>query len=305
MRAADVAAGIVVFRPEPRIVIALAEALLAECAQVFVFINAFADEEVRRALREAGAELLECDVNLGIAEALNVLTLAAALRGARRIVLMDQDSVWPSGGVAQLGASLDSIIAAGGKPAVVGPLIVAPEGYKPPRYFRRPRWASVGLADPVRYIITSGTMLEIDAFRRIGRFRSDFFIDAVDTEWCFRAWARGYSCWAARDVKMLHTIGQGIERSRAFGARIPRHPRMRLLSYLRNQAHCITLPHVPWRWKTLLALHLGRLFLVVSLKREPGLVRAALRAIGDGLAGKLGPPSGAEAAPRLDGVSPN
>lgn len=300
-RCADVAAGIVVFRPDADILLALARGLLAECGAVFIFVNALADRSLVAQLRAMGARVSESDVNLGIAEALNFLTLAAILSNARRVVLMDQDSRWPEGGVAKLAAALDLLIEAGETPAVIGPKIVAPDGYKPPRYFRVGREINAG-AHAVRYIITSGSMLDLNAFRDVGPFRSDFFIDAVDTEWCFRAWARGRSCWVSRDVEMLHTIGQGVETSKALGTSIPRQPRVRLLAYLRNQTHCITLGHVPIKWKILLGLHLSRLFALLLLRREHGLAPAAGKAVWEGLVGRLGPPPGAEASAQLGDI---
>ncbi|MCV5902536.1 hypothetical protein OFN63_41200, partial [Escherichia coli] len=62
----------------------------------------------------------------------------------------------------------------------------------------------------VEFLATSGSLVDIAAFDRIGPFRDDYFIDAVDLEWCFRAWSRSYSCWIARAVAMEHTVGAGV-----------------------------------------------------------------------------------------------
>lgn len=39
----------------------------------------------------------------------------------------------------------------------------------------------------VQFSITSGSIFNLDIFRQIGLFREDYFIDAVDFEFCFRA----------------------------------------------------------------------------------------------------------------------
>jgi rhamnosyltransferase len=58
------------------------------------------------------------------------------------------------------------------------------------------------------HVITSGSLASVDAFRDIGPFREDFFIDFVDIEWCLRLRARGYLVVLACRPTMLHPIGR-------------------------------------------------------------------------------------------------
>lgn len=303
---ARVAAGVVVFRPERNALLELVHALRSETASVFVFLNGAIESDLESELRSLGAVLIASDHNLGVAEALNVLALAAILSGHRRLLLMDQDSVWPRGALQKLCAAMDAVCQAGHRAAVVGPIVRTPAsgGYKSPRYFSVGDAPAVGNAAPVRYLITSGSLIDLDLFRAVGRFRSDFFMDAIDTEWCFRAWAHGFSCWVVRDVEMIHTIGTGTMGSRWLGPPIPRQRPFRLYAYVRNQTHCLRLPHVSLLWKARIAAHLARVALISAFAGRPeyAMSRVFLPAVRDGLAGQLGPPPGAEQAVAL-GVS--
>lgn len=300
----DVAAGIVAFRPDPDQLLALARAAAREAAPVVVVANSALDDTLREALLDIGAQIVDAPCNLGVAEAFNICALIAMLAGKRRLLLLDQDSDLPRGAVARLSASLDVIAERGETPAVVGPAIVAPEGeanlFKPPRYFRRSRAVPVGHCQAVHYVISSGSLIDLQAFRQIGRFRSDFFIDAVDTEWCFRAWAKGASCWVDRGVRMPHRIGRGVVKTK-LGPAIPRQADFRLYAYVRNQAYCLTLAHVPALWKLRIGAHLARTVMVYWLdqSRSRSFLQAMAQAWRDGRVGKLGPPPGVEGAMTL------
>jgi rhamnosyltransferase len=253
-------------------------------------------------LAAAGAEIIDPPCNLGVAEAFNICALESALRGRKRLLLLDQDSEIPNEFIGALAARMDALIEAGAAPAVIGPRIVSPPNsrYKAPRYFRRKGVRSIAAADPVQYVISSGSLIDLARFRRVGPFRSDFFIDAIDTEWCFRAWRKGASCWAARDLDMVHRIGQGAHR--AIGPSIPRQPDFRLYAFARNQAYCLTQPAMPPLWKARFALHIVRVVLISWAARGFRWRFLALmaQAIRRGWSGKLGPPPGAEAAADLD-----
>lgn len=302
------AAGIVVFRPDPNLLLPLVDAMLQHCAPVIVFLNG-PHEAMAAALGNKPVRLIRSDYNLGVAEALNILVLAAAWEGKRRLLLLDQDSELSPVVVAQLGEAMDMLEARNEFPAAIGPRIVsplnAPSDFRAPRIFTQPGRASIGASTPVRFLITSGTLLNLEAFFRVGRFRSDYFIDAIDTEWCFRAWQRGYSCWVRADVCMEHRVGGGIMKAGILGPPIPLQTDMRLYSYVRNQAHGIRLPHVPRIWKVRFALHIVRLTLVAwahhgfSWRFLSNMIKAVWR----GLHGRLGPPPGAEnAAPLPDAL---
>jgi rhamnosyltransferase len=61
--------------------------------------------------------------------------------------------------------------------------------------------------------MTSGALMPTWIFDRIGMFMTEYFIDEVDTEYCYRIRAAGYLLADARDAVLLHHIGQPKRRT--------------------------------------------------------------------------------------------
>ena len=296
------AVGVVAFDPKRELIVPLLSSALTDADCAFVFVNAIIDDTVLHALHDLGpaCRIIRSEHNLGVAEALNIIALHAILAGYGRVLVFDQDSQPPPGLVTGLCQAMDTLAASGERPAVVGPAIVAPRGregeFKSPRYFRaRERFPLRGI-EPVRYVITSGSLVDLRAFRAVGKFRSDFFMDSVDTEWCFRAWSKGFSCWYVPALAMEHTVGEGM-----LLGRYPRQSDMRMYTWFRNQVVTISLPHVPMLWKLRLAAYAAMLAAAVILdaRFDKGIVRSIGRAFVDGWRRKLGPAPGAQMTRQL------
>lgn len=294
--AAQILAGITVFRPDPDLLFDLMERLRRDGLPILVQVDgitgeAIAPDTLDRLARIPGLEIAQAARNDGIGAALNALVARARARGAGRLLVFDQDSTPPAGLAAALAGRLHSL--AGERPAAIGPRAVAPEGEprrsRAPRYLAMPGRAERPGARPVRFLITSGTLLDLDVFDEVGPFREDYVIDAIDTEWCFRAWSRGLSVWLAPDLAMPHRVGHDVVRRGPIA--FPRQTPARMATYLRNQAHGLRLPHVPLGWKLRSLAYLPLQALLYSLDGpHPArmLVRLA-RAARDGFAGRLGP----------------
>jgi len=56
--------------------------------------------------------------------------------------------------------------------------------------------------------MTSGDLLRLAAFRDLGGFREDLFIDRVDNEFCLRARRRGWRIVQKQDALLLHRMGR-------------------------------------------------------------------------------------------------
>jgi rhamnosyltransferase len=76
------------------------------------------------------------------------------------------------------------------------------------------------LVDPGRYkgrrwmerkeVISSGCLLSMKIFDALGPFREDFFIDVVDTEYCFRARKNHYKVIFVLEPLLRHSIGNKL-----------------------------------------------------------------------------------------------
>jgi rhamnosyltransferase len=61
--------------------------------------------------------------------------------------------------------------------------------------------------EEVESVITSGSLIPLAVHAAVGPFRDEFFIDYVDSEYCFRARAKGYRVIRTTQPLMSHTIG--------------------------------------------------------------------------------------------------
>ncbi|TXN22352.1 glycosyltransferase family 2 protein [Methylobacterium sp. WL9] len=292
---ADIAAGVTLFHPRPEHVAALVAAFSVPVPHVFAYDNGGVSLETRAVLdRSDGVRVIGTGDNVGVGAALNRMAEAATAAGARYLLLLDQDSEPSPELILGLRAAMGRLSPMQG-PAMVGPVQRPVEGRKTPRYpLRRGVPALPGL-DPVEFMATSGSLLDLAAFARIGPFREDYFIDAIDLEWCFRAWAAGHSCWVDRATPMAQCVGSGIIRARWLPVAIARQPLFRMETYIRNTVYGWRLAHVPRRWKlTQMAyLPLQTALYWSDSGYKPAVLGRLLRAAANGFRGRLGRPAGA------------
>lgn len=293
-------AGIVVFHPDEGDLLRLVRSVAEDVDEVVIYANSAVAPAFEAALREgalpAPLAILSPDGNLGLGRAYDALLARAEARGAAHLFVLDQDSLPRPGTIPALAARFRAIESAGGRPAIVGPRPVDPTG-QPMRIARRRPEAGarpIPGATRVEFVISSGSLVGVAAARTVGPFRADFFIDAIDLEWCFRANARGFSIWVAEDVRMDHRLGRGVIRVPG-GLLLADQPPRRLYTFIRNQLSMLRLPHVPARHKakTLLSLP-ARILVYLARNRFSRDTRAAIRnGLVDGARDRLGPPDGA------------
>jgi rhamnosyltransferase len=292
-RRLDLAAATVLYRPELAVLDALLQPLVEAGLRIVIFANGPLEDEVEsRLARLPDLRLLRSPANVGLGEGLNAVVEAAQSEGFGHVVLFDQDSTPDA---ALLPRLLDAFLAIqsqpGIRPAAIAPLLVAPanEDFLPPWYSRRPEPRVKGAA-AVDFLSTSGTLLSVAAWREIGPFRADYFIDGIDVEWCFRAWAKGFACLLAEDLHMVHRWGHVAEAGKR-RPQILRQSDLRNFYYLRNAVEGLRLPHLPLRWKLRVAARLAVQcgMLLLDRKFAPATCKLVARAISDGWSGRLGP----------------
>ena len=288
------AIGLTLFHPSRDQVDDIVRRYAGSLHPVLAFDNGGLGTVDRMKLEAAGVRLLSAETNVGVAAALNAVVDAAARGGADAVLLLDQDAQVGPDMVTALAESRDRLLAENRPCAVVGPVPGrANDAAKPPRFRRRPGRDPVGTLLPVEFLATSGSLIDVAAFRAVGPFRADYFIDGVELEWCFRAWSAGYGCWMAREATIGHRVGGGT--IRAFGIEMPRQPLFRMATYLRNSVYGWRLRHIPLPWKL---RQLAYLPIQVALYwrdggYRPAVLRRLAQAVLDGLRGRLGRPADA------------
>jgi len=164
---------------------------------------------LREASQTLGFHLIENGENLGIAEALNQGSRWARANGYEWVIFFDQDSEITDGFIDQMFAAWDSHPQRE-RVASVHPRYVDPATGAEP-FVRR---ASDG--GPVMSM-TSGALMPVWIFEKIGWFAPEYFIDCVDFEYCLRIRAAGYLIADARNAVLLHAAGNAEKSKSLFG----------------------------------------------------------------------------------------
>ena len=201
----SICAVLVTYHPDDDFPVRLARVISQVGAAVVVDNGSSASEldMLKRATAGAAASvLIENSENLGIARALNIGVHHAQSQGRLWALLLDQDTLVDPDMVEQLlsiqaSVVVDSVAAIGSRfrdtsGHTVEPIRLSAQGN---------HWQEV------ESVITSGCLLSLRAYAAVGPFREDFFIDYVDTEFCFRARAAGFRIVITRAALMSHSVG--------------------------------------------------------------------------------------------------
>jgi rhamnosyltransferase len=165
-------------------------------------------EPIRKLTHTIPVYLILNRSNEGIASALNVGTRWAASEGFRWVLTLDQDTtVLPD--MMDVLAEVVRFYPFPERLAVIG------SNYRDKvngTLFCEPTNRTDGFPGrEMTSVLTSGSLISIDAFQKIGGFRDDFFIDCVDHEYCLRARARGFHVVLTSAPVMEHGIGHLTE----------------------------------------------------------------------------------------------
>ena len=136
--------------------------------------------------------------NKGIATALNVAAREAIKDKYRWLITMDQDSFLSEDNYNKLSEYLNKNIKNLDKVGIISP---------------RHTVKNIELktngedVEEMLDVMTSGNLLNLDLFKKIGGFLDWLFIDCVDTEYCLRLNKLGYKVLRLNYVNMKHNLG--------------------------------------------------------------------------------------------------
>jgi rhamnosyltransferase len=287
-----VCAVIVTFHPDPEFPARLSR-IAAQADRTVIVDNGSGEAEVRM-LRAAAAglpiALLAQGENLGVACALNAGIRRALEDGYAWTLLLDQDTEVDPDMVDGLWAARESCPAAD-RVAIVGSRFRDTAGHPN----RSALLGSKGeLWEEVESVITSGSLLSLAAYAAIGPFRDEFFIDYVDTEFCFRARANGYRILQTRRPLMSHTVGAPMQHKLLWTTKwTTNHSPDRRYYSARNNTVLLrefgTSGRTPWQWKSFVRCF--RLMKRIALYEHDKTrkIRAVAQGWWDGLRGNMGP----------------
>lgn len=150
-------------------------------------------EELRS---ETRAEYVASGVNEGVAFGLNKGLRRALSEGYDWLLTLDQDSSFPSNSLPDL------LEVARGSGLEVGMVV--------PSF--QPMSINSDRIEIVRFAITSGTLLRVEAAAKAGMFEEKLFIDSIDHEYCLRMRQTGYRIVRANHCPLEHRLGTPVNK---------------------------------------------------------------------------------------------
>ncbi|MEO8770791.1 MAG: glycosyltransferase family 2 protein [Ferruginibacter sp.] len=145
--------------------------------------------------KDCRVELIINRENKGIATALNQGIELAAINGFDWALTMDQDSFFEKAMIEKYIETF-SRIPEKETVAVMGPMVE--KNIQP----------GITEAIEVTSLITSGSLVNIPVFNKIGGYNEPLFIDEVDHEYCYRSKLKGFSILQLQHIFLQHTLGK-------------------------------------------------------------------------------------------------
>ena len=216
-----------------------------------------------------GIDYLANGANRGIATALNQGVERLLDAGCTSALLFDQDSEPSAQLLAELPQLLDDERTHNQRVALIGPAYEDARlgGIAP---FVRFGYLKLQRIEPngtrpidVDFLITSGSCVNLAAWRDIGPMDDSLFIDFVDLEWCVRARSKGYAVLGAPTLRLAHELGG--EPVHVFGRKYPGHSAVRHYYLFRNAVALLRRSYVSWTWKSTVLVKMPFRFAVYAL----------------------------------------
>lgn len=138
--------------------------------------------------------------NLGLAKALNMGAAKAIEQGSAYLLTMDQDSRPAPDMVARMLACLAVYEQA--EVGIVSPCHVIRNMPRPERTGCR----------EVLVAMTSGNLLNLEVYKKVGPFEEELFVDYIDHEYCLRLHRQGFKVIEAPAARLEHGLGDIVTR---------------------------------------------------------------------------------------------
>lgn len=245
----EIVAVIVVYHPELTTLSAVLAAVAPQVSRLLLLAN----DGVAPALAlPNNAELLVQERNVGLGKAYNLAVDWARANEATHLLLLDQDSVPENDMVVKLGEAFSET----DRVAAAGPLWRDARTGEMGHFVRLTRWgaikvqAPIAAIIPVDFLISSGTVISLREIELIGPFDETFFIEHVDTDWCLRARAMGYTLLGVATAKLDHAFGEATLTAPLLGGgrRFFLYPAERQYYLVRNSIALWHRPYAPIEW---------------------------------------------------------
>lgn len=270
------------------------EALIkSEKNDVIIVDNASSNQEIlnKKLSNFDNVVIISLSENKGIAYAQNLAIKYAVEKRIKFILFFDQDSHIDQFFVDKLSLTFNEIFVKDPKIAAIGPRFKdETKGF----FFPALKFNKFGLIDKisvenikspieVSFLISSGTLVSMAALKDIGYMKEEFFIDYVDTEWCFRAISKGYKLFMSEKAIMEHSIGDDTIKLLNF--KIPVHSGYRRYYRIRNLFFMWKMQYIPKILivKLMITNFAIQILLIIFKSKKLDYIKYYFKAIKDGI----------------------
>ncbi len=180
--------------------------------------------------------------NMGIAYALNVGAKKAVADGYEWLLTMDQDSCFDDTGVDKMKCFLED--SQKGKTEYNYDKIGLISPFHRTIFNENEKILDI---DSPAVVMTSGNIINLKAYEKIGGFKDWMFIDAVDFEYCLNLRDHGYDIWRLPHIELKHNLGDVVFKT--IGKRHMyslNHSAMRRYYIVRNRHYFYDMYHERW-----------------------------------------------------------
>lgn len=290
---AEVVAVVVTFNPNLTVLEQALKSYRSKCRVVIV--DNGSDSITLTSLRNevsSTCQLIECGANYGIAVALNRGIRAGLDWKPEYYCLLDQDSVLEEGALECLVTISRQLALQEEALPVVAPVPVARgSGVPIGMYFKLSSGRPSQKVSQVESVYTSGALVPASLAVEAPQMES-FFIDYVDTEWCYRVQGLyGAEIYVAHNARIFHQVGDsefglGIVRRRPLLVHSP----LRQYFQLRNAIWMLRLSYIPVKVRLTIVLRcLARVGILATSVAPRGIrLKYIACALLDGLRGRSG-----------------
>lgn len=224
----EIGAVIVTYHPDEKFSLRVAS-LTKQIDRIIIVDNGSTEQEIQSLMTLMEIHSTKLNFiwnhnNFGIAKALNQGCEQLLSEGYRFALLLDQDSIVEESMVSllyQTAINYPNV-------AIVGPRILMNPSdhsdgtieskfftWKKFIFFKR-SYVKVNQVQSVELNITSGSVIDLSTWKKLGGFWEGLFIQGVDDEYCLRVRANGYQILINGDAKLMQSYGD-MKAVRRFG----------------------------------------------------------------------------------------
>lgn len=282
-----IGAVLVVYKPDLALTERLLTRLYGQTEEVVIVDNSPTPHDFTKVIKHY--HYIHLADNSGIAHAHNAGLLYLLKAGCEYAILLDQDSLIPSDMVFNLSSLLKASNKIKQNVVAIGPRIRCSFSDKKVNPKVQKEVFEYDDLVGVTQIIASGMMIDLSALDQIGLKDESLFIDGVDHEWCWRARSMGFDIAKAKNVEMVHRLGDS--RSKFIGVTYKVGAPIRLYYQFRNILLLSRRPYVPTYWKVRCLFFMPIKLFLNSVMQKNRLKRLGfmLQGIIDGVLGRKGP----------------